>query len=76
MMESGVCVNDTKWWVLLTSWGLGIVQCELDQLGKLAGKPREKKRQGQDFTSEARNKMQRLKVGTVCVGTTTTESRQ
>lgn len=42
-MESGACVNDTKWWVLLTSWRLVIVQCELDQLGKLAGKPRGKK---------------------------------
>lgn len=72
MMESGACVNDTKWWVLLTSWRLGIVQCELDQLGKLA----RKLGQGQDLTSEARNKMQRLKEGTVCVGTTTTESWQ
>lgn len=61
---------------LLTSWRLGIVQHELDQLGKLAGKCRGKKRQGQDFTSEARNKIQRLKVGTVCIGTTTTESWQ
>lgn len=42
MIESGACVNDVKWLVLLTSWKPGIVQCELDQLGKLAGKPRGK----------------------------------
>lgn len=38
MMELGACVNDSKWLILLASWEPGIVQCELDKLGKLAGK--------------------------------------
>ena len=36
-------MNDIKWLVLLTSREPGVVQCELDKLGKLAGKPEEHK---------------------------------
>lgn len=37
MMELGAYVSDNKWSVLLISWEPGIVQYELDKLGKLTG---------------------------------------
>lgn len=44
-------MNDIKWLVSLASREPGIVQGELDKLGKLAGKPRGiQTGQGQDVT--------------------------
>lgn len=55
-------MNDIKWLVLLTSREPGVVQCELDKLGKLAGKTRGTQTgHGQDVTVGSQGRAAEIK---------------